>query len=195
VSLILEALKKLERERDSTGRGFLVVAHTPWPATRARAARLVLMAVAAGALAGTAAWGVWTWLATSSRDPVKATTAGAAAAGHRPASPLPPPIWETTAAAAAPVAPSTTVKPSALPPAAPATPDEPRLLVITPRTAPAAQPVLRLEAISSQDGQPVAVINGHLVRKGETIEGALVTWIGADAVEIEVDGRRRVIGF
>ncbi len=32
MSLILEALKKLEREKQAPDRGFLVVAHVPWPA-------------------------------------------------------------------------------------------------------------------------------------------------------------------
>jgi len=62
----------------------------------------------------------------------------------------------------------------------------------SPATPPAG---LRLEAISAQDGQPVAVINGQLVRKGDTVEGALVTWIGVDSVELDIDGQRRVLTF
>jgi hypothetical protein len=33
------------------------------------------------------------------------------------------------------------------------------------------------------------------VRKGDTAFGALVTWIGVDSVELEVDGQRRVLTF
>jgi hypothetical protein len=75
---------------------------------------------------------------------------------------------------------------------APPSPEEPPLLVIAPRAAAAP---LHLEAISARDGEAVAVINGRLVRKGDTIEGALITWIGADGVEVEMDGKRRVLGF
>ena len=35
MSLILEALKKLEREKQSPDRGFLVMAHVPWAAAAA----------------------------------------------------------------------------------------------------------------------------------------------------------------
>ena len=49
MSLIFEALKKLERERDVTERGFQVIAPAPWPA-RSRAARLALVSLAAGFL-------------------------------------------------------------------------------------------------------------------------------------------------
>jgi hypothetical protein len=115
---------------------------------------------------------------------------------------LPPPIWEAAPAAARPASPATVpaaaaaasaASPAPAASAAPS-PEEPPLLVITPKAAPASG-ALHLEAISAQDGEPVAVINGRLVRKGDMIEGALVLWIGADGVEIEVDGKRRVLGF
>ena len=96
MSLILEALKKLERERDASGRGFLVVAHTPWAATRGRAARVAVVALAAGALGG--AWGAWTWSSSRGRAPVT-TPASAPAVTRGLASPLPPPIWEAAPAA------------------------------------------------------------------------------------------------
>jgi hypothetical protein len=201
MSLILEALKKLDRERDTSGRGFVVVAQAPWPARRDRLLRVAAIAVGAGALAGAAAWGAWSLLAsrTVPARPVTAATTPQPAAA--PATALPPPIWETAPAAARPAvaravpgagAPSPLASPAAA--SAAASPEEPPLLVIAPRTPASAAP-LHLEAISARDGEPVAVINGRLVRKGETIEGALVTWIGPDGVEIEVDGKRRVIGF
>lgn len=202
MSLILEALKKLDRERDTSGRGFVVVAQAPWPARRDRLLRVAAIAVGAGALAGAAAWGAWSLLASRTAPARPVTAAAAPQPAAVPATTLPPPIWETTPAATRPAvaravpgaaAPSAAASPAAAAPAAPS-PEEPPLLVIAPRTPASAVP-LHLEAISARDGEPVAVINGRLVRKGETIEGALVTWIGADGVEIEVDGKRRVIGF
>jgi hypothetical protein len=202
VSLIFEALKKLDRERETTGRGFLVVAQSPWPA-RSRALRLALLALGGGALAGAGAWGAWSWL--QARQPATPAPVAGTAAAQPSANPLPPPIWETAPGAAVPrptaapraaAPPVATATASPPPPAAP-TPEpsaELPLLVIAPRATP--QPAaLRLEAISAQDGEPVAIINGQLVRKGERVEGALVLWIGADAVEVEIDGRRRVLGF
>jgi acyl-CoA hydrolase len=42
----------------------------------------------------------------------------------------------------------------------------------------------------------VAVVNGHLVREGETLEGgARVVKIGSDSVELEIKGARRVVRF
>jgi hypothetical protein len=208
VSLILEALKKLERERDTSGRGFLVVAPTPWrDASRGRWLRLAGVALIAGALAGAAAWVSWRALSTGTGGaPAAAPAAPAAAqaAGSTTPAPaivasastagLPPPIWEAgrpaspparaaaTSRAAEPAPDRGTEDVAAPPPLAPGPPSD-------------ATGVLRLEAISVQEGEPVAVINGRLVRKGETVDGAIVTWIGADAVEVEVAGRRRTLGF
>lgn len=180
MSLILEALKKLERERDTSGRGFLVVAQTPWRGSgRRRWLRLGAVAVAGGALAGAGAWLSWRVLSSRAETAQPAATAPTAAATPAAAgarAPLPPPIWDAPAATRPAVARAATP-----PPAGP--------------EAAAPPAVLRLEAISVQDGEPVAVINGRLVRKGESVDGALVTWIGADAVEVEVEGRRRTLGF
>jgi hypothetical protein len=180
VSLILEALKKLERERDTSGRGFLVVAQTPWRGSaRRRWLRLGAVAVAGGALAGAGAWLAWRVLSSGagSAPPAATTPLASARPAPAPGATLPPPIWDTAAPARPAVA------------RAAAAPRDER----GPKAEPPA--VLRLEAISVQDGEPVAVINGRLVRKGESVDGALVTWIGADAVEVEVDGRRRTLGF
>jgi hypothetical protein len=198
VSLILEALKKLEREKDAGGRGFLVVAPTPWRGeSRGRWVRLSVLALAGGALAGAGAWGAWR--ALSARAPERAAGPAAPAAPSTPAvpvavtsasaAPLPPPIWQaaTPRPAARPATPAMP-RPGPVEAASP-----PPGLAASGAATPAA--ALRLEAISVQDGQPVAVINGRLVRQGDTVEGALVTWIGADAVEIEVNGRRRTLGF
>jgi hypothetical protein len=52
-----------------------------------------------------------------------------------------------------------------------------------------------LQAISAQNGQPVAVLNDRLVREGDSFDGVRVLRIGADEVEIEVAGRRRIVKF
>lgn len=56
-------------------------------------------------------------------------------------------------------------------------------------------PTFTLQAVTQQDGQPVAIVNGQLVRVGDLVEGARVVRIDADAVELDRDGRRIVIGF
>jgi len=194
VSLIMEALKKLERERDTQGSGFLVLAPTPWPATRGRILRVALLALVAGAFAGGSGWAVWQLLA---RHDAPAAVAEAPRPATRPApegsaSPvaaIAPPIWD---AGSRPPVPAATRPPaSTVPRPAAVAPDR-----AAAAPAPAApEPVFRLEAVSSQDGHPVAVINGQLVREGETVDGARVVHIAADHVELEVQGRRRVIGF
>ena len=53
----------------------------------------------------------------------------------------------------------------------------------------------QLQAISQRDGEPVAVINERLVREGDSFDGVRILKIGADHVEIEVRGHRRVVRF
>ena len=55
--------------------------------------------------------------------------------------------------------------------------------------------VFRLSAISTQDGEPVALLNDRLVREGDAFGGVRILRIGATEIEIEVDGERRTIGF
>jgi hypothetical protein len=52
-----------------------------------------------------------------------------------------------------------------------------------------------LNAISRQDGHPVALLNDRLVREGDAFDGVRIVRIGETEVEIEVGGKRRVIGF
>jgi hypothetical protein len=59
----------------------------------------------------------------------------------------------------------------------------------------AAAAAYQLQAISAQDGHPVAILNDRLVREGDSFDGVKVIRIGADEVEIEVAGRRRVVKF
>jgi hypothetical protein len=55
--------------------------------------------------------------------------------------------------------------------------------------------VFQLQAISAQDGHAVAILNDRLVREGDSFDGVKVVRIGADEVEIEVAGHRRVVKF
>ncbi len=54
---------------------------------------------------------------------------------------------------------------------------------------------MRLNAITQQDGQPVAVLNDRVVREGDVFDGIHVIRIGEAEVEVEVNGKRRVIRF
>jgi hypothetical protein len=64
-----------------------------------------------------------------------------------------------------------------------------------PSPRPSADLELRLEAVSQRDGQPVAVLSGRLVHEGDAFDNVRVIRIGEAEVEIEVDGRRRVLSF
>jgi hypothetical protein len=172
VSLILEALKKLEREKGVPERGFLVMAHLPWARSGKVGARLLGLAVLALAAAGFLLW------------------------RSRPA-PLVAPAPAPTLAALPPrvgvvALPSPTVAlPAPVATAAPATPAPERP---APRP-PEAASEFRLNAITVQDGHPVAVLNDRIVREGDSFEGVRVLRIGETEVEIEVKGERRVIRF
>jgi hypothetical protein len=74
---------------------------------------------------------------------------------------------------------------------------EPAAQAIAPATtpSPAAPKHFRLQAISLRDGKPVAVLDGRLVYEGESFDGVRVVRIGEAEVELEVDGRRLVVGF
>jgi hypothetical protein len=57
------------------------------------------------------------------------------------------------------------------------------------------EPEFRLTAISTRDGEPIALLNDRLVREGDRFDGVRVIRIGVAEIEIEVDGERRTIGF
>ena len=65
----------------------------------------------------------------------------------------------------------------------------------TPSDTTAPDPEFRLTAISTRDGEPIALLNDRLVREGDSFGGVRVLRIGVTDVEIEVDGERRTIGF
>jgi hypothetical protein len=100
VSLILEALKKLERDRRTQDRGFLVLAHPAAHAREGGRARAVLL-VSVAAVAGAALAAVL--LRGAAPPPPPSTPAAVAATPPTPAGTLAP--------SAAPVVPSPTPKP------------------------------------------------------------------------------------
>lgn len=203
MSLILEALKKLERERHSPDRGFLVLGPGAWsnaPGGRSRMALALVGAVLLGAAAGTAFWRV----RDTGRRPPAATLPSPAVAGV-PAGPPPSPLFAATlphvpppgpVASAAPIEPRVVVPeiPSVVE-EAPA-PREERDRPVESDTAPAEpEPRFRLQAISRRDDRLVAVLSGRLVYEGDSFEDVRVLRIGETEVELEVAGRRVVVGF
>jgi protein TonB len=211
MSLILDALRKLEREKHSPDPAVVVVGAVPWGGAERRRRRLVLGTVAALVALG-AVGGLW-WrrsppaepIATPSA-PVAAPTApatptaeGAVPLAPPPASPAPP-VPTPGMAAAGSVGGGTAVaapQPRSLDlPAAAEAPPPPEDVSPPAATAPPAPPPkLQLNAISVRDGHPVALLNDHLVREGDSFDGVKVIRIGETEVEVEIDGKRRVIRF
>jgi hypothetical protein len=240
LSFILDALKKLDREKQAREPGVVMVGPVPWGGVdrRRRARTLVLAAAALGVFVLGTLW----WLGAgptptavprvdrdaATRKPVEPTTTteplGTAATR--------PPAEKTTDARPAPLR-HRTATTEAAPPEAPA-PRELDLPVAESTTAPltrsepanrdeialaatdeaaleeseesgpvdspteetaAPDPEFRLTAISTRDGEPIALLNDRLVREGDSFDGVRVVRIGATDVEIEVDGERRTIGF
>lgn len=218
MSLILEALKKLDREKQAPDRGLLVVGPVAWPSARdgrpgvGTVAAIVLVLSGIGA----AAWlfggrpssvvpremaprdvtrreaaavpalppaGGPTAASKAVRGPglqdVAASQRGAVAARAPLAEPVPEAGNEATTPRVAAVK-----EPEPAPPAG-ARIKEPKL----------AAGVFQLQAISAQDGHAVAILNDRLVREGDSFDGVKVIRIGADEVEVEVAGRRRVVKF
>jgi hypothetical protein len=174
MSLILEALKKLERERESPQPTLVVLAPEPWPKRRAR--RLVL-ALAGGALAIVAAVSLWS-LRRPTATPPAAT-----------------PVLQTTVAGTPlPAQTPVQLRPARLTPPPLATPARRRPLASPP---PAQRPVadLRLSAITRRDGIPIAVLNDRVVQEGDAFDGIKVLRIGETEIEVEVAGRTRKVTF
>jgi len=223
MSLILEALKKLEREKDVPERGFLVMAPVEWRSSPRRLGLVLgFLAVGMAAAGGVALW----WLRGTPPPRMaapKVVSASVPAATQPPVaakSSLPEPAPTPAAASApspaapAPERPSERTAPIATRPLA----DRPAVAAIK-DSKPVAPPVrpagsseeaaapppasadrgqkdtFQLQAISQRDGEPVAVINERLVREGDSFDGVRILKIGADHVEIEVRGHRRTVRF
>jgi len=199
LSLILEALKKLDREKKVPDRGFLVVGAVPWPAPRPRRWLPALFVVAVGAAVGSALWLAWRARARE-EAPVRIATPSTVPAPAAAPVAAPPAIVPPSAESRAPV-PDTRLPAER---AAPARIDRPAptARAAAPRPAAAApaapsEPGARLvlEAISERDGKPIAVLNSRVVHEGDHFDGVTVVRIGVDEVEIEVQGRRRTLRF
>jgi len=183
VSLVLDALKKLERDKERREPGVLVVGALPWQGVRRRRAPFLALAIAAPLLLALAL-GVWLLgrparvVPSEVKAPARATEPEVPAANPAPGSrsaPMPP----------APAERRLTLPERAALPAAPARP----ALASPSRRDP------QLNAISLQEGRPVAVIDGHLVREGESVGSVRVLRIGQTEVEVEVQGVRRTLRF
>ena len=192
MSLILDALKKLEGEKNVREPGVLVVGSVPWGGGRRSRLPLALAAAALLALA----FAGWWWLHPTPRP------AAAAPASASPA-PTPSPGVAGTPTALTPperLAPSST---ASAPPArqlAVPTLDETAGPPAPTHGAPAAgtRPApddLRLNAITRRDGRPVALVNDRLVFEGDSFDGVRILRIGEAEVEVEVHGQRRVLRF
>lgn len=180
MSLIFEALKKLDREKKAPERGFLVVGGAPLPGRRLHVPGLLLLLAAAG--------GGGFLIARATR-PAPPAPAPAAAPSAPPvtAKALAPPVPLPPETATVPVP---TVLPGA--PSASATPVAPAPEVTAPA---AAAPAFALQAVADQDGHPVAIVNGQLVRVGDLVDGARVVRIHPEEVELDQGGRRLVLTF
>ncbi len=192
MSLIFEALKKLEREKDAPDRGVVVVGPGAWGEREPRSRGRTLAAVALVALGITLA-------AFALRPRVRAPEApkaSPAAAGHDAASPA----SAISASGSGAAARSTAAPPPAPRLVLPTAPGRKEPVAETAPTetssaSPAPEPEFRLNAISIRDGHPVALLNDRLVREGDVIEGVRVLHIGEDFVELEVRGERKTIRF
>ena len=174
MSLVLEALKKLDREKGRDERGFVVMAAAPWPTRAARQ------------------WPAWAALAVATAGAVVAVLALRPSPAPPPAAVRPAALPEPASAVAAP--------PPAIPTpnAAVARPAPARVAprpVVAPTAVPTAEPGPRLQAISERDGQPIAIINDRLVRVGDEVDGMRVLDIRGAEVDVEVRGRRTTLRF
>ncbi len=196
MSLILEALRKREREKQVTERGFLVVAPTAWAQSRGRNVALTFAAAIV-------AFGLGA-LVTSWRRPA-APAAPAAAARAAPVTAIAHSAPGTVLPAPAATVPTTLPRQAIAPIPVPTTTltaatHEPEPVAIAappvPSPTPLASPAaLVLQAISQRDGRPVALINDRLMREGDEFDGVRVVAIRDAEVELEVRGERVTLRF
>jgi hypothetical protein len=194
MSLILDALRKLDRDRANPERGFAVLGAQAWRAEGGRRRSLAALGLGIAGVAVVTGAAAWLWVRPGGRSGVlrdlEAETRVPTDRAASPSSPRleSPPSPAPSAAARSEVAPPT---PAGLPrPAAEATPrarDEPRSEVSPRRFV--------LTAIGARDGVLVAVLDDRLVRVGDEFDGVRIVRIGAAEVELEVGGVRRIVGF
>lgn len=192
MSLVLEALKKLDREKGRDERGFVVMAAAPWPPRAARR------------------WPAWAALGVAVAGAIAALLAVRAQRAPAPAMPIPSAAAATAPAVAVP-APATRIERSSAAEGvagtvpAPRTPaaEAPREIAppaatsgrAVPTVSPAPDAGLRLQAVSERDGQPIAIVNDRLVRVGDEVEGMRVLAIRATEVDVEIKGHRTTLRF
>jgi hypothetical protein len=169
-----------------------VVGSSAWGAGRRLRLVPVLLALAGAGTAGFlfAQWASRRAPAVPSADPLPSVPPRTAPPATY-AAPYVPPLAagpSTTAPARTSAAPLEGTARAAERPAV--APSAPAALAPTP-----APPEFTLQAVTQQDGRPVAIVNGQLVRVGDVLQGARILRIEAEEVEIEVDGRRIVLGF
>jgi len=204
VSLILDALRKLEREKGAHEPGVLVVGSVPW-GEHSRTRRLLLGAGAVLALALAVLAG---WLMRRNPTPPDAAhpvvaaspTPVTASVAPAPVPATPSPTALTQEEQAPPAPPLRLSHPPLVEPPAPAhdraaAADESKPEVEAPAPSATATDELRLSAISRRDGKPVALINDRLVFEGDSFDGVRVIRIGDAEVEVEVKGQRRLLRF
>ena len=197
MSLILDALRKLERDKERPDPGVVVLGPAPWPGLRSSRRGWIVGLLAAAAVLAVA----FTWLTRARTPGPDASSAPAAAA-----SPVPMPSPRTPQAVAATAAAPVSGAPAAAR-AADLGPPAGRRLVLPDAVTAAdttaagrqdAKPVqrdLQLMAISERDGRPIAIVSDHLVREGDSFDGVKIIRIGETEVEVEQHGRRRVLRF
>jgi hypothetical protein len=220
VSLILEALRKLDRDRSTAEPGVVVVGAQPWPAAR-RAPRLALLALASGALLA-----LGFWLGAHPRKAAPAPTpspGGELERTERQETGIEAPIGshEARRTGARATLPPPTVR-EALPatettlttPAQPEHPSRAKQLHAAPETdasvetaSPSAQDDIatpsrrttgalpRLQAIGHRDSRPIAILEERVMGEGDEFDGVKVIQIGETTVEIEVSGQRHTLRF
>jgi MSHA biogenesis protein MshK len=204
VSLILEALRKLERDKDAPERGFVVMTHVPWAQGGSRSRLAGIGALALAIAMGALAVALWRGRARPAVPEGRAVVTTASPSPPPQAAPTvasPSPPFEAKALAleslrrtdaAVPGGPSAYA--SALPAAGPAS-RAGDVAPVAPRPQPTPTPELRLNAISRRDDKPVAILNDRLVREGDVFDGVRVIRIGETEVEVEIRGQRRVLTF
>ena len=181
MSLILEALRKLEREKASPEQKGFVVLGAPGAGGgggRGLAVLAVIGAVAVGALGAAA----WHRLGTDPAPPPPVPAPPAPALEVVRAPPPDAGAARGGAGSAAPGGAAVGFTPEPVPGAG--------------ASARAVEPRFRLQAITRRDGRPIAILNDRLVREGDSFDGVRVVRIGELEIELETAaGKKLVVGF
>lgn len=212
MSLILEALRKLEREKQAAARpGFVVVPAAQWEPGRSRLGPLLGVAFVA-AVFGALGIGLYMGAARTARVRQQVATVATPAPAVAPLPAPAAPAHATPLAAVVDAAPAVRVTPALPVPAHVEAPLADPGPAVTPTASAAAasspvakepavasperpEPAFVLTAIGARDGRPVAVIDDRLVAEGDEYDGWKVLAIGAESVEILYRGERRVLRF